>query len=154
MPKKLLFLCTGNYYRSRFAQILFNKLAAEAGLDWVADSRALAIELGAQYNVGPLSPHTREACRARGIAIPQPLPFPCQASDQDFATADRIIAVKEAEHRPFIEQRYPRWKDRVEYWHVHDLDSATPEQACDQIERDVTQLVREFTGRSGGVGPD
>jgi len=38
MPQTVLFLCTGNYYRSRFAEFLFNALAAEAGVDWVAES--------------------------------------------------------------------------------------------------------------------
>jgi len=35
----VLFLCTGNYYRSRFAEILFNAVAAKEGLGWRADSR-------------------------------------------------------------------------------------------------------------------
>ena len=30
--KGVLFLCTGNYYRSRFAEILFNSVAAQMGL--------------------------------------------------------------------------------------------------------------------------
>ena len=50
----LLFVCTGNYYRSRFAEHLFNALAAQAGLPWRAESRGLAIEFGA-HNVGPMS---------------------------------------------------------------------------------------------------
>ena len=36
----VLFLCTGNYYRSRFAEELFNHRAARDGLSWVAQSRA------------------------------------------------------------------------------------------------------------------
>jgi protein-tyrosine phosphatase len=30
--KDILFLCTGNYYRSRFAEILFNSVAGKMGL--------------------------------------------------------------------------------------------------------------------------
>jgi hypothetical protein len=40
-PKIMLFLCTGNYYRSRFAELLFNHLAKQRGLDWQATSRGL-----------------------------------------------------------------------------------------------------------------
>jgi protein-tyrosine phosphatase len=53
--KTLLFLCTGNYYRSRYAEELFNHGAGRAGLAWTAFSRGLAIERRAG-NVGPLSP--------------------------------------------------------------------------------------------------
>ena len=42
MSKTVLFLCTGNYYRSRFAEILFNHLAGQSKLAWRADSRGLA----------------------------------------------------------------------------------------------------------------
>ena len=54
-PKRVLFLCTGNYYRSRFAEILFNQLAPTRGLNWRADSRGLArlweLERGADFEV-------------------------------------------------------------------------------------------------------
>ena len=43
-PPKVLFICTGNYYRSRFAEILFNALAREAHLHWIAESRGIAPE--------------------------------------------------------------------------------------------------------------
>ncbi len=44
--KTVLFLCTGNYYRSRFAEILFNSVAGNMGLPWQASSKGLALERG------------------------------------------------------------------------------------------------------------
>ena len=52
--KTVLFLCTGNYYRSRFAEILFNSVAGKMGLQWRASSRGLALERGIN-NVGPMA---------------------------------------------------------------------------------------------------
>jgi hypothetical protein len=52
--KKVLFLCTGNYYRSRFAEELFNHHAEHAGLAWIAESRGLALERGV-HNIGTIS---------------------------------------------------------------------------------------------------
>jgi protein-tyrosine phosphatase len=50
----VLFLCTGNYYRSRYAEILFNSVAGRMSLPWKASSRGLALERGVN-NVGPIA---------------------------------------------------------------------------------------------------
>ena len=63
---KLLFLCTGNYYRSRFAELLFNAMAATHALPWQAFSRGLALDKGVN-NIGPMSPLAIDALRALGI---------------------------------------------------------------------------------------
>jgi protein-tyrosine phosphatase len=143
MPRQILFLCTGNYYRSRFAEIVFNLLAKQMGIDYVATSRALALELGI-FNFGPISSHTRRGLAARGIPLPEPVRRPMQCDEADLQSAYRVIALKEAEHRRYLTERYPDWPDRVEYWHVHDLDQATPEQALAEIERNVTALVEQL----------
>lgn len=52
--RTVLCLCTGNYYRSRHAEAVFNHLAAGADLPWRAASRGLAIERGVD-NVGPMA---------------------------------------------------------------------------------------------------
>jgi low molecular weight protein-tyrosine phosphatase len=141
--KTVLFLCTGNFYRSRFAEILFNHLCCERSLRYTADSRALAVERGRHCNFGPLSRHSAEALQARGIPLPADR-YPKQAIDADFVQADFVIAVKELEHRPLVAERFPAFMGKVRYWHVHDLDAAAPADALAQIEQHVRQLIDEL----------
>jgi len=140
MSKKILFLCTGNYYRSRYAEILFNHRATKLGLDWRAESRGLATEKGAG-NVGPISADTLKRLKSAGITSPTTARAPAQVSEADLAGADKIIALKESEHRQMLEGRYPSWPDRVEYWHVHDLDLATADEALTEITGLVDELI-------------
>lgn len=143
MPKRVLFLCTGNYYRSRFAEYLFNHHVKALNLPWEADSRALAIELG-KYNVGPISPFTRHALAKRGITPPEPLRMPIACETCDLETADFVVALKEAEHRGYMKRKFPEWEERISYWHVHDLDQATPEEALEMIDQLVNELVNQI----------
>ena len=138
--QKVLFLCTGNYYRSRFAEELFNHLAVAAGIPWRAESRALAIERGI-VNVGPMSRHTAEALHERGIKPAEPFRYPLALNEVDLRSSARVIALKEAEHRPLVESKFAAFAGRVEYWHVHDLDGAAPQEALTQVEVLVRELV-------------
>lgn len=149
---KVLFLCTGNYYRSRFAEMLFNHLVSEAGLPHHADSRALALERGG-CNVGPISTNTAEALTARGVSMPARHRSPQQASEADFLDFEMIVALKEAEHRPLMTQRFPAHAGRVQYWHVHDLDAATTQEALTQIETNVRQLIASLSGSAPAAPP-
>jgi len=143
MSRTILFLCSGNYYRSRFAQIYFNYLAAREGLDWRASSRGLAT--GWEGNVGPISPHTlakladlRIACDGDVRRLPE------QLAECDLTNAHLVIAVKEDEHRPMLAEKFPGWQDRVCYWHVHDLNVAPPPAALAEIETLVRELVDQL----------
>lgn len=104
---RILFLCTGNYYRSRFAEHLFNWLATKLGLDWQADSRGLALERGIN-NVGAISRYALEALAVRLVNLPDNERFPKPASEPDFQAATRIIALDEFEHRPLMNERFPQ----------------------------------------------
>ena len=55
ISQPVLFVCTGNYYRSRIAEILFNHLAAKHALPLKGFSRGL--RLNPQKNTGSISPH-------------------------------------------------------------------------------------------------
>lgn len=139
--RTVLFLCTGNYYRSRFAEGLFNHLAPQMDLAWRADSRGLAVGRSELVNIGPISSHTLEAFEQRAIPVPEPIRYPRLATVQDFASAGQVIALKEAEHRPLIRQHFPAWEHRITYWHVHDLDEAPPDSALAEIDTLVHALL-------------
>jgi protein-tyrosine phosphatase len=140
----LLFLFTGNYYRSRFAEFLFNALVDHTALSWVAFSRGLATERGVN-NIGPLSQHARHALRARGITLPNPLSFPKQLQRQDLQAADHIIALKEAEHRPLLDNKFADWPNSIEFWHVDDLDQTPADTALTAIEGEIHKLLSRLT---------
>jgi protein-tyrosine phosphatase len=153
VPKTVLFLCTGNYYRSRFAEILFNSLAEKHVLPWRATSRGVAIEFGID-NVGPISSDTLRKLQALGIPADGYLRSPLQVAEADLEQADLVVALKEAEHRPLLQARFPAWAERVEYWHVHDIDYGPVAEALADIEREVTALVGRLlrAGRFGERG--
>ena len=137
MDRTLLFLCTGNYYRSRFAELYFRHLAAERGLDWQADSRGLRLS---SSNVGPISQYTIEECEKLGVCA-EPLRAPRALREVDLVAAHRIIAVKETEHRVLIREHFPAYEERIEFWEVHDVDCAPPHEALPQLRRHVEDLV-------------
>ena len=136
--KTVLFLCTGNYYRSRYAEILFNSKAEETGLKWRAVSRGLAPD---PRNPGPMSRDTIAALRKQSISVDDHLRLPLKVMESDFESNDRVVAVKEAEHRPMILQNFPNWLTKVEFWHVHDLDCCGPDEAIPHLDQEVAALL-------------
>ncbi len=139
--RAVLFLCTGNYYRSRFAEGLFNHLAGQLRLGWRADSRGLALGQAETDNVGPISICTLEAFKLRSIPVAEPIRYPRAATLADLTSADLIIALKEAEHRALMRQHFPDWEHRITYWHVHDLDQAPSHLALAEIDTLVRDLI-------------
>lgn len=136
----VLFICTGNYYRSRYAEALFNYEAELRGLGWRAFSRGLAI-----HSIdGDLSPHTREALDREAI------PLSCTAATRQALTAEdlehagKVIALKEAEHKPMMVRQFPDWAERITYWGVHDLDVWVATQTLPAIKEKVGLLLEEI----------
>src|SRR6516225_2072019 len=142
----ILFLCTGNYYRSRFAEILFNYVAGKMGLPWKASSRGLALERGVN-NVGPMAVSAVKALEALGVrAAEAATRLPAQVTTDDLERADRIVALKHAEHLPVLQERFPAWAEKVEFWHVDDAP-----EVLGLVEQEVMSLVARLLG--GGQRP-
>jgi protein-tyrosine phosphatase len=120
----VLFLCTANYYRSRFAEVLFNSVAGKMGLPWQASSRGLALERGVN-NVGPMAVEAITALEALGVRAAEAVTrLPAQVTADDLQAADFIVALKGEEHLPLLQERFPAWAEKVEYWQVDDAPEA------------------------------
>ncbi len=141
MRKQILFLCSGNYYRSRFAEILFNHLAQENELQWRADSRGIVAQWS--HNPGTISQATLEGLRVRNIPFGE-MRNPMQLSELDLTQAHRIIALYEREHRWLMQQYFPNWTNEIAYWNVPDLDGMNAEKALALIERNVKKWIEEI----------
>jgi len=145
--KTVLFLCTGNYYRSRFAEIVFNATAEKMGLSWRATSAGLALERGGG-NHGPISRVTLRGLDLRSIkAAEAATRGPLAVTQELFAAADKIVALKKDEHEPLMAERWPAWADKMEYWYIEDDLVALPE-----IDREIMGLVTRLI--TGGARPE
>jgi protein-tyrosine phosphatase len=139
MKRRVLFICTGNYYRSRFAEAYFNHQAERLGLGWEAFSRGLAIHmLGPEFLI---SPQTEERLAAREIELRHTAPYRRQLSEEDLLGAEVIVALKDDEHRPMMRTQFPGWVERVVYWDVGDQPDVRPEDGLGAIEREVMGLM-------------
>ncbi len=154
--RNVLFLCTGNVDRSRFAEALFRHASWTRRLGWVALSRGLAGDFRTLRPDGPLSPHAVTGLHRRGIAVPEPIRPPRAAHVHDLRSAHHIVAIDEHEHRPLIEARFPAHAHRVEYWDVPDIDHADPIETHARLADRVIELVERlehldgFTRRTAG----
>lgn len=139
-PTQILFLCTANYYRSRFSEMYFNHLAEIEGLSVRADSAALEMAKWRSYNPGELSEHTIFALGELGVVIKQPYREPRQF-DPKASAGMRLIALSETEHRPMVSRLFPDVLKEVEFWKVEDVDFETPEKAIAVMKESVEKCV-------------
>jgi protein-tyrosine phosphatase len=148
--KIVLFLCTGNYYRSRFTEYLFNHLAQSQGLEWRAVSRGIAVDLGTS-NIGPLSQYAVLGLAECGLKVNIDAREPCQLQQLDLEQSDLIIALDESEHRELLVTRFPGWENRVTYWHIHDLGGTRPAIALFEMKKAVKMLIENLAMQENSI---
>ncbi|HEU5126188.1 MAG TPA: low molecular weight phosphatase family protein [Verrucomicrobiae bacterium] len=138
----VLFLCTGNYYRSRFAEELFNYFAAIQTVSLTATSRGFTPH--PHINPGPISVHTLRALESRTIHPVGAGRMPAAVCADDFLNHRVCIALSETEHRPMMSKMFPQFLNRVRFWKVEDLAWETPDSALAKIEFEVKNLLQEI----------
>jgi protein-tyrosine-phosphatase len=136
---RILFICTGNFYRSRFAEAVFNYRAEQQQIPWAAFSRGLATHLAEGY----LSSFAADALLARQIDLRYTGLRRLQLSEDDLLKADRRIGMDRTEHFPMMQNQFSAWADKIEYWDVADLLYRASEDALTEIENKVIELLQK-----------
>ena len=141
----VLFLCTGNYFRSRFSELWFNHQialqgrrddvhAVSAGLNVTADSG----------NVGAIAQEAQAALHHRGVAVnPTQLAMPRQVSRHDVEQADVVVAVDADAHRPMVQELFPDLEAKIRFWRVKDLDEVDAvDDPITLLQQQIDQLIK------------
>jgi len=136
----LIFICTGNYYRSRIAEAVFNYHAIINSLDWRAQSRGFRPK---PEQMG-LSPIALDFLVDQRVQPDLTAPGPRKLTERDLADSAMAIALYEAEHRPMMQSAFPEWEERVVYWQVPDIDVMPPEKALPILMEEVMALFDEI----------
>ena len=142
----ILFLCTGNYYRSRFAEEYFNSLARSRSLPHRAASRGIGLDFGRLKNPGPISIEVIVALKALGILVQAPIRRPKPLAPEEVSGFDRIICMDETEHRPLVKKHKALKGKNVEYWNIKDLGEAPASAALPECRTRVEGLIEELDG--------
>ena len=136
----VLFVCTGNYYRSRYAELYFNARIAPA-LGWRADSRGFE---PSPHNPGPINADVLRRLNERGLLPPGEQRQPQLLVEADLEAADRVIALDESEHLPYVQRLFPHRSGHFAYWRVADLHAMTIAEALGAIEELVDGVIAEL----------
>ena len=138
-PHKVLFVCTGNYFRSRFAEALFNEARPK---QWSAFSRGLGALKPRKEHVSPLviaELKRRSVPSSRVDGAPQPL------TQQDLDAAEVVVLMNGPEHEPLLHQQFPTFPlSKVRSWAIGDFPKMPTEQAFANIATGVDALIAEL----------
>jgi protein-tyrosine phosphatase len=138
--RRVIFICTGNYYRSRYAEIYFNaRVPAASG--YYAVSRGFRLS---SQNAGQIAPCVLDRLHTQQIVVAEQMRSPRQLQAEELTETDRVIVLDETEHRRYVEQDLPTWRARITYWHVPDIHDMPVEQALQLIEIEVDALLRQL----------
>ncbi len=128
---KVLFVCSGNAYRSPVAEALLKKLKPEVEVDSAGIDPATLISEAAKKYL------TRENAKNRLKKAPEGL------SERDLDKYDLIIAMK-PEHRDVVTSKCPECKNRIVVWNIDDpyfLPHGYTEKIFKQIKDKVAELA-------------
>jgi protein-tyrosine phosphatase len=162
--KQVIFICTGNFYRSRLSEELFNYYVQQTDLPWEATSRGLVEASGLRG----ISPFAFEYLDKMGLTPNvDPTRNPQQIKVSDLEDATLLIALNRDEHEPMLRERFgqiPKILEqnaRLRFWNVCDVPgeqnsfsrffgsrsvrpTQSPESGTEHVDFAVRALIQEF----------
>ncbi len=144
--KNLLFICTGNFYRSRFAEAFFNYLCDVNNLDWRASSAGLKIHLADKKakDEGEISIIAKNKLLSKGISKEYFDKKRSKLDEKMLKKADLIILMDKDEHFSMIKETFPNYVNKAYFYRAKDIEYCDPEIALRIIEKEIMSLIFNF----------
>ena len=132
--KTVLFLCTGNYYRSRIAEEVFNHISKQHKQHAHAVSRGLGHRVPNPNNPGPISQNAITFLSSLDVDLRLPARSPLPCTQADIESAQLIIGLDENEHHSLLFSKFPDCpNEKVTFWQIGDVGFMDIQEACRQI---------------------
>lgn len=144
----VLFVCTGNFYRSRFAEAIFKAHATSGEL--TASSRGLDTSKPRDTGVSP-----RVVDELKRLKIPADVVagYPRRLKREDLDAADVVVLLDGREHAPMLQKQFPQVDmTKVRQWSVQDVPAMAARDAFAEITRQVDLLIAELGARASLPG--
>ena len=131
---KILFVCTGNSYRSPVAEALLKKIRGDFEVESAGTQRA-----------GMIAPNAKKFLE-RENALKNLKGTPEGIEQKNVGEYDLIIVMKE-NHKSEILKRYPQTLGRIWVWNIDDpiyLPYGSDREVFEEIKRKVTELAESL----------
>jgi len=131
---KILFICTGNSYRSPVAEALLKKIRGD-----------LEVESAGTQSAGMIAPNAKKFLE-RENALEKLKRRPEGIDQKNVEEYDLIVAMKQ-NHKNEILRLYPQTEDRIEVWNIDDpiyLPYGSDEEVFEEIKRKVMELAESI----------
>ncbi len=138
-----LFLCTGNYYRSRMAEEVFNSIARDRNINAESDSAGLHPDVLSLGHVGNMARESIRELERGGYEAASSDREPKTIVDKDLGDYDTIICLDKTEHEDIFWKTFPGFEGDVRFWTVEDYPLDIPRNAFLKIEKEVKELIEE-----------
>ena len=113
----ILFVCTANIFRSRFAEEVFNFLAAEERIPAKAFSAGLKV---GEYHVRKIHRPALEQLDKLNIKPKRPNELSVHIDEVQLTKYNQLICMDKAEHKPMVLSNLKLKEFNFEYWDIID----------------------------------
>jgi len=131
---KILFVCTGNSYRSPVAEALLKKVRGD-----------LEIESTGTYPAGVIASNANKFLKKEN-ALKNLKGAPEGIDQKNLEEYDLIIAMKQ-NHKNEILRRHPQIEDKIQVWDINDpiyLPYGSDKEVFEEIKRKVLELAESI----------
>lgn len=131
---KILFVCTGNSFRSPVAEALLKKVRGD-----------LEVESAGTQSAGMVASNAKKFLEKEN-ALKNLKEAPEGIDQKDLEEYDLIIAMKQ-NHKNEILRRYPQMEDRIQVWNIDDpihLPYGSDKEVFEEIKRKVLELAESI----------
>jgi len=140
--KKVLFVCTANIHRSRFAEEVFNFFCTKHNKDYHAFSAGLRV---GDYSYRKIYFPALENLKIFNIIPKRPNDLSKHIKDVNLENYDKIICMDEDEHKPMVNSDPKLSNYNFEYWNITDMPKVDSNVSLPICYKKVENLLNEMS---------